>query len=598
MPFLSRGSATAQATSDAPCPAVPGRADQISGRQDTTASNNAAGSVPASAPSQPGRIHAPNPETFLTDRNSLAQAAILPSAGEQPASAEPKTLVGQRQPTRKIGGQGTPRDQAEATTPDPLSGAQFNVMTPPIATPMSLPPVTTDASSPAGLVLSSQDWTQNSTQSRASDQGSDETASSDSSAGAADPATLPSQAKTATEDPLAAPKPRPESATDQGSPPGGRTQPTGSAAVDPADNGRSAAASSTARNSPTMPSRTLDRPAQPSDEATLLANPQIQTRPVVEPAGTAIDSQIAKPASIAVAISTAASVALQPTTATPAKADRIVPAPGTASLPNGPGPLPSALQSQGGGTVTAIAGDKPQDAARNPKAAEAVDATQPDNSSTDTGALHGVLAAASAHTPSETQTASAAQSLAQSTTAPDAMLHSPAPAPPTPPPAIQAVVQPPPPLPAAQLGSAFAALTGAGTPEAPQSLVIRLDPLELGKVEVRIDRTDGGPARVELAVERTDTLMTLLQDRPQLDKALDLAGVPPEGRTLHFSLSSPSPGHGSASLAGFGPGSNGGSGGHGAWGGRNYPGHGSSSGDEPRSKARSNWLRDGIDITA
>ena len=344
-----------------------------------------------------------------------------------------------------------------------------------------------------------------------------------------------------------------------------------------------------------MPSRTIERPAQPFNENTILANPQIQTRPIAEPAGTAIDSQIAKPASIGAAISTAASATLQPAAATPAKTDRIVPAAGTVSLPNGPGPLPSAQRSQGGEIVTAIAGDKSQDAARNPKAAEAVDATQPGNSATDTGPLHGALAAASAHTPSETQTASAAQLLAQSTPASAATLHSPAPTSPTPPPVPQAVVQPPP---SAQLGSAFAALTGAGTPEAPQSLVIRLDPLELGKVEVRIDRTDGGPARVELAVERTDTLMTLLQDRPQLDKALDLAGVPPEGRTLQFSLSSPGPGHESAGLAGFGPGSNGGSGGHGAWGGRNYPGHSSPSGGEPRGKTRNAWLRDGIDITA
>ncbi len=574
-PSLSLGSATAQATSDAPCIAVAGRADQISGRQDTAAAHDAAGSAPASAPSQPGHIRAPNPQAFLSNRNPPAQAAILPSAGEQPDSAELKTLVGQRQPTRKSGGKGALRDQAEATTPDPQSGASLNVMAAPIATPMPLPPVTTDASGLAGPVLSNQGWAQDNLQSRTPDQGSNETVSNDSRVGAADPATLLPQAKTAAEEALAAPTPRPESAIGQGRTPGETMQPTGSAA-----------ASNKARNSPTMPSPTIQRPAELSDEAILLANPQIQTRPIVEPAGTAIDSQAA--------INAAANVTLQPTAATPAKADRIVPASGTVSPANGPGPLPSALRSQGGVAVTAIAGDKIQDAARNPKAAEAVDAAQPNNSSTDTGALHGALAAASAHTPSESQTASALQSFAQSTPATAAITHSSAPAP-TLPPVPQAVVQSSPPPPSAQLGLAFATLTGAGTPETPQSLVIRLDPLELGKVEVRIDRTDGGPARVELAVERTDTLMTLLQDRPQLDKALDLAGVPPEGRTLQFSLSSP--GHGS-SLAGFGPGSNGGSGGHGAWGGRNYPGHSSSSGGEPERKSRSIWLRDGIDITA
>ena len=154
-PSLSLGSATAQATSDAPCIVVSGRADQISGRQNMTASDDAAGS----APSQPGRIRAPNPQALLSNRNSPAQAAILPSAGEQPASAEPKTLVGQRQPAWKSGGQGAPRDQAEATTPDPPSGAQLNVMAPTIAIPMPLPPVTTDASTPfgAGLIKSGRD---------------------------------------------------------------------------------------------------------------------------------------------------------------------------------------------------------------------------------------------------------------------------------------------------------------------------------------------------------------------------------------------------------------------------------------------------------
>ena len=33
--------------------------------------------------------------------------------------------------------------------------------------------------------------------------------------------------------------------------------------------------------------------------------------------------------------------------------------------------------------------------------------------------------------------------------------------------------------------------------------------------------------------------MSMLQDRPQLDRALDLAGIPPEGRTVQFSLAPP-----------------------------------------------------------
>ena len=73
-------------------------------------------------------------------------------------------------------------------------------------------------------------------------------------------------------------------------------------------------------------------------------------------------------------------------------------------------------------------------------------------------------------------------------------------------------------------------------PDAPQHLIIRLDPAELGRVQMSIERTPGGSARVELTVERADTLLLLLRDQPQLHYALDLAGVPAGDRTLQFHL--------------------------------------------------------------
>ncbi len=94
----------------------------------------------------------------------------------------------------------------------------------------------------------------------------------------------------------------------------------------------------------------------------------------------------------------------------------------------------------------------------------------------------------------------------------------------------------------AQLGAAFVALPPPTASGAPQSLVIRLDPLELGRVQIRVDRTRDGAAHVQLAVERPDTLLLLLQDRPRLDQALDLAGVPQAGRTVGFSLGDPQSG--------------------------------------------------------
>ena len=186
--------------------------------------------------------------------------------------------------------------------------------------------------------------------------------------------------------------------------------------------------------------------------------------------------------------------------------------------------------------------------------------------------------------------------------APQAALSPQAPLPPL------AAVQPPHPPPAAQVGSAFVALTGTRQPDGPQRMVIRLDPLELGQVQVRIDRAAGSPARVEIAVERTDTLMTLMQDRPQLEKALDQAGVPAEGRTVTFSLAAPdvasNPGNasggsaGSAGFAGSGGSGSGGYGGWGGWGGRSQSGQGNASGDDSATPSRPLWLRAGIDITA
>ena len=159
----------------------------------------------------------------------------------------------------------------------------------------------------------------------------------------------------------------------------------------------------------------------------------------------------------------------------------------------------------------------------------------------------------------------------------------------------------PPVPPAAQLGPAFVSLTGAGQPDAPQQLVIRLDPLELGHVQVRIERAPGGPARVNLAVERPDTLMMLLQDRPRLDQALNQAGVPPEGRIVQFSLAAPDSGTGAApDRSSGGLGSGGAGGGHDAWGGQGQSHGGRHSAPDHRSRppARVDWLRAGIDITA
>ncbi len=93
---------------------------------------------------------------------------------------------------------------------------------------------------------------------------------------------------------------------------------------------------------------------------------------------------------------------------------------------------------------------------------------------------------------------------------------------------------------ASQVGPALASFAASAAHSgAPQSLVIRLDPMELGRVQVRIKRSPDGSARVDLVVERPDTLLLLLRDQPQLHRALDLAGVPSTDRTLQFHLTPP-----------------------------------------------------------
>jgi len=111
---------------------------------------------------------------------------------------------------------------------------------------------------------------------------------------------------------------------------------------------------------------------------------------------------------------------------------------------------------------------------------------------------------------------------------------------PPPPPRPSAAGEPAPPPAAAQVGPVLASFAaGVAHPGAPQHLTIRLDPLDLGRVQVRIERSPDGSARVDLKVEKPDTLLLLLRDQPQLHRALDLAGVPSTERTLQFHLAPP-----------------------------------------------------------
>jgi flagellar hook-length control protein FliK len=65
---------------------------------------------------------------------------------------------------------------------------------------------------------------------------------------------------------------------------------------------------------------------------------------------------------------------------------------------------------------------------------------------------------------------------------------------------------------------------------------IRLDPADLGRIDVRIDVDHNGQVTSHLTVEKPETLSMLRQDAPQLQRALDDAGFKTGSGGLQFSL--------------------------------------------------------------
>jgi flagellar hook-length control protein FliK len=68
------------------------------------------------------------------------------------------------------------------------------------------------------------------------------------------------------------------------------------------------------------------------------------------------------------------------------------------------------------------------------------------------------------------------------------------------------------------------------------SFDIRLDPAELGRIDVRIDVDRNGQVTSHLTVEKPETLSMLQQDAPQLQQALNDAGLKTGSGGLQFSL--------------------------------------------------------------
>jgi hypothetical protein len=135
---------------------------------------------------------------------------------------------------------------------------------------------------------------------------------------------------------------------------------------------------------------------------------------------------------------------------------------------------------------------------------------------------------------------------------------------------------------------------------------MKLEPPDLGRLEIRIDRSPDAPARVDITVERPETLTLLLRDQPQLQRALDQAGVPPDGRTVAIHVGTAEPGPrpdgGQASVTGSVP-AGAGDGSYGAFRQGGSPTHRKHADAEDLEAdlspvALPGWARAGLDITA
>jgi chemotaxis protein MotD len=87
-------------------------------------------------------------------------------------------------------------------------------------------------------------------------------------------------------------------------------------------------------------------------------------------------------------------------------------------------------------------------------------------------------------------------------------------------------------VPVAGLAVAIAARAQAGS----NQFDIRLDPPELGRIDVRLDVDRDGQVTTHVTADRADTLALLQNQQPQLEQALNQAGLKTADDGLQFSL--------------------------------------------------------------
>ncbi len=88
------------------------------------------------------------------------------------------------------------------------------------------------------------------------------------------------------------------------------------------------------------------------------------------------------------------------------------------------------------------------------------------------------------------------------------------------------------PVPISGLAVAIAAKAQAGT----NQFDIRLDPPELGGIDVHLEVDGDGQVTTHMTAERADTLQLLQNQQPQLEQALNQAGLKTGDNGLQFSL--------------------------------------------------------------
>jgi flagellar hook-length control protein FliK len=102
-----------------------------------------------------------------------------------------------------------------------------------------------------------------------------------------------------------------------------------------------------------------------------------------------------------------------------------------------------------------------------------------------------------------------------------------------PPPALAASQVPQPPLPVAALPASIAIKALAGS----NRFDIRLDPEELGRIDVALEIDGDGTIRASIAAEKPEALQLIVREARALEQAFDQAGFRRDEGALNFSLS-------------------------------------------------------------